>query len=100
MPRHRHPVTVGLPLAAWPGLDRAAWERANRDGDLLSEQGPAAGWRASTRRTARMAYGNWLRFLRDGGRLDPERRLPVGSPRTTCATTSRRCAPGPVPSPC
>ena len=72
MPRHRHPVTVGLPLAAWPGLDRAAWERANRDGDLLSEQGPAAGWRASTRRTAGMAYGNWLRFLRDGGRLDPE----------------------------
>jgi integrase len=70
MPRHRRLVTVGLPLAAWPGLDRAAWERANRDGDLLAEQSPAATWRASTRRTAQMAYGNWLRFLRDEGRLD------------------------------
>jgi integrase len=75
MPRHRHPVTVGLPFAAWPGLDRAAWEKANRDGDLLSEQGAAATWRASTRRTTRMAYGNWLRFLRDEGRLDP--RTPI-----------------------
>jgi integrase/recombinase XerD len=70
MSRHRHPFTVGLPLAAWPGLDRAAWERANREGDLLAEQGPAATWRFNTRRTAQKAYGNWLRFLRDGGRLD------------------------------
>jgi integrase len=83
MPRHRHVVTIGLPLAAWPALDRAAWERANREGDLLSGQGPAAGWRASTRRTAGRAYGNWLRFLGDGGRLDPA--APIAS-RLTEAT--------------
>jgi integrase len=36
----------------------------------LTEQGSAAHWRPNTRRTAQKAYGNWLRFLRDGGRLD------------------------------
>lgn len=46
-----------------------AWEVANRDGDLLTGRGPAAHWRPKTRLTARKAYGNWLRFLRDTHRL-------------------------------
>src|SRR5687768_3231508 len=79
-PRH------GRAPAAWPRLDRAAWERANQGGDLLSERGPAAGWRASTRRTAGMAYGNWLPFLRDGGRLDAS--TPISS-RFTLKLSSR-----------
>jgi integrase len=69
MARHRHPFTVGLALEEWPELDRQAWEVANRDGDLLTGRGPAAHWRPKTRLTARKAYGNWLRFLKDTHRL-------------------------------
>ena len=69
MARHRHPFTVGLPLEEWPRIDRQAWEAANRDGDLLTGRGPAAHWKPKTRLTARKAYGNWLRFLRDKNAL-------------------------------
>jgi integrase len=69
MARHRHPFTIGLPLEDWPMLDRQAWEVANRDGDILTGRGPAAHWRPKTRLTARKAYGNWLRFLKDTHRL-------------------------------
>jgi integrase/recombinase XerD len=65
MARHRHPFTVGLPLEDWPEGDRQAWEIANQDGDLLTGRGPAAHWKPKTRLTARKAYGNWLRFLKD-----------------------------------
>jgi integrase/recombinase XerD len=70
MARHRHPFTVGLPIEEWPELDRQAWEFANRDGDLLTGRGPAAHWKPKTRLTARKAYGNWLRFLKDNDRLE------------------------------
>jgi hypothetical protein len=70
MARHRHPFTIGLPLEEWPELDRKAWEIANRDGDLLTGRGPAAKWRPKTRLTARKAYRNWLRFLKDTDRLE------------------------------
>lgn len=69
MARYRPPMTVGLPFEAWPDLDRRCWEFANREGDLLTGRGPAASWKPKTRFTARKAYGNWLRFLRDTGRL-------------------------------
>jgi integrase/recombinase XerD len=69
MARHRHPHTIGLPLEDWPKLDYQAWEIANRDGDLLTGRGPAVRWRPKTRLTARKAYGNWLRFLKDSHRL-------------------------------
>lgn len=72
MARHKHAFTVGLPLEAWPEIDRIAWEDANRQGDLLEGQGPAARWTAKTRASGRKAYGCWLRHLHDRGHLgDP-----------------------------
>ena len=62
-------MSVGLAFKDWPELDRQSWQIANADGDLLTGRGPAAGWKSKTRLTARKAYGNYLRFLRDSGRL-------------------------------
>jgi len=64
MARRRPTFTVGLPLDAWPEIDRRAWQDANRDGDILDGQGPAARWTAKTRLSVRKAYGCWLRYLR------------------------------------
>lgn len=70
MARRKPPFTVGLPLDAWPDLDRRAWEEANRNGDILDGQGPAARWTAKTRASGRKAYGCWLRYLMDRDRLE------------------------------
>lgn len=70
MARHKHPFTVGLSIEAWPDIDRRAWGDANRVGDILDGQGPAARWTANTRMSARKAYGCWLRYLMDRNRLD------------------------------
>jgi integrase len=94
MARHRHPFSVGLPLAAWPDTDRKAWDVANRDGDLLTGRGAAAHWRPKTRTTARKAYGNWLRHLQDHGLLDvdasPASRLTAANLRSYLAELRRR----------
>ena len=49
--------------AARPAPDRAAWQAAFSAGDMFDDQGPAAGWAASTRRTVCYDYGRWLMFL-------------------------------------
>jgi integrase len=59
-------------LAAWPALDRAAWERACRTADgFLDDPGAAASLRASTRRNRVAAWGAFLNFLERRGELDP-----------------------------
>ncbi len=70
MARYTHPFTVGLPLDAWPDIDRRAWEHANRVGDILDGCGSAASWTTNTRTSGRKAYGCWLRYLMDRGRPD------------------------------
>lgn len=70
MPR-KGEMRIGLPVDAWPEIDRRLLHLALADGDLLDGRGPAAHWAAETRRTATYAYGRWLRFLERGGRLDP-----------------------------
>ena len=100
MARYRHPFTVGLPLEEWPKVDYEAWETANRGGDLLAGRGPATRWKPKTRLTARKAYGNWLRFLRDNGRLESAPliglRLNEENLRDYIATLRARASPNTV----
>jgi len=97
---HRHPFTVGLPLEEWPKVDYEAWETANGDGDLLTGRSPATRWKPKTRLTARKAYGNWLRFLRDNGRLESAPliglRLNEENLRDYIATLRARASPNTV----
>jgi integrase len=71
MARVVDPWRRGLPIAAWPAADRAAWDCAFRVGDLLDDAGLAAHWRPATRAMVAGAYGQWLGFLVATGRLDP-----------------------------
>ena len=69
----------GLRFDEWPESDRSAWELAIADGDVFDGRGPAARWRAATRKTNINHYGAWLGFLRDAGQLKlgqkPEERV-------------------------
>jgi integrase/recombinase XerD len=56
-------IRRGLPLDAWPALDRRAWNRAIEDGDMFDGRGPAAHWAQTTRNAVIAAYGRWLGFL-------------------------------------
>jgi integrase/recombinase XerD len=56
-------IRRGLPLDAWPALDRWAWNRAIEDGDMFDGRGPAAHWAQTTRNAVIAAYGRWLGFL-------------------------------------
>ena len=75
MARYRPPMTTCLPFEEWPALHQEAWRRANREGDILTERGPAAHWKPKSRYSIQKAYGNYLRFLRDQGHLQEE--LPI-----------------------
>jgi hypothetical protein len=55
-------IRRGLPLGAWPEVDRRAWNRAIADGDIFG-RGPAAHWAQTTRHAVVAAYGRWLGFL-------------------------------------
>jgi len=52
-----------LPMAAWPEVDRLAWEMACCPGSLLDEIRPAARWALSTRQSVAQSYGRWLTWL-------------------------------------
>jgi len=59
-----------LPFKDWPVMDRRAWKTAIVEGDILDGQGPAAHWRAPTRRTNIQHYGRWLSYLKAHKELD------------------------------
>lgn len=50
--------------------DRLAWQAAHRQLDFLAEPGRASAWRSASERSARGAYGRWLRayveYLHEG----------------------------------
>jgi integrase len=60
-----------LALGHWPELDQQLWQEAVREGDLLTDRGPAVGWALQTRRTVLKGYGDWLFWLKSQGLLDP-----------------------------
>jgi integrase/recombinase XerD len=56
----------------WPAADQAAWQLAIQPGGLFDDQGPAAHWAASTRRSVQYDYGIWLRWcVHNGVSLTP-----------------------------
>lgn len=59
-----------LPRSSWPTHDRVAWDHATT-GDFLQSPRPAS-WRAGTKRTAAAAYGTWLKWFEEQGRLVDE----------------------------
>lgn len=66
-----------LKVHEWPQADRAAWEEAGRQVDLLNgDAGPASRWSPDTAHKNRKGYGRWIRFLQTKGWLDPDT-LPV-----------------------
>src|SRR4051794_30310457 len=66
MPQHR----LGIPLAAWPALDRRLAELAFDAGDVLDGHGLGAKLAEASCRKRRHGYGVWLRFLESHGALD------------------------------
>ena len=59
-----------LPVAHWPALDRAAWERANVPGTPFEPGGIASRWSKTCRRKTALGYGRYLYFLEQRGGLD------------------------------
>ncbi len=75
-------ASVTLPVERWPEGDRARWELANRSGDILDEDGPAAGWSPVTRVQVAKDWGRFLFWLEQNGGIDladtPSERLEAG----------------------
>lgn len=61
-----------LPFKDWPELDKAAWQAAIQDGNVLDGRGPAAHWRPATRDSNIGHYGRWLSFLNRQGLLQAD----------------------------
>ena len=78
--------SVTMAFDRWPPGDRNLWTIANRGGDILDEKGPAARWRASTRKQVMKDYGRLLFWQEGVGELD-HRKLP--SLRLTAETMDR-----------
>lgn len=73
-------ATKIMKLVNWPEIDRHAWEMAVLDsGDPFDGVGPAARWRAPSRKHAFDGYGRWLQFMATNGpdwlNLSPEARV-------------------------
>lgn len=60
-----------LYVTEWPERDREAWDKAFVTGLIGLEGGLAAAWRPATRSSVEKAYGYWLGWLHQEGRLDP-----------------------------
>ena len=63
---------LSLSFEQWPSADQAMWQAANAVGDVLDGAGPCADWAPTSRDNARKAYGYWLRWLSDHGRLEAD----------------------------
>jgi integrase/recombinase XerD len=68
----KDPARRVLKEDAWPEADRRAWRAATREGDVLDESGPGAGWAPLTRATVAKGYGRWLGWLQRNQLLDLE----------------------------
>lgn len=63
---------LSLPFDQWPAADRALWQSAIADGDILDGAGPCSDWAPATRKNCRKAYGYWLQWLSDHDGIDAE----------------------------
>lgn len=63
---------LSLPFDQWPDADRAMWQAALAEGDILEGAGPCADWAKTTRDNSRKAYAYWLRWLDYSDLLDRE----------------------------
>jgi len=61
-----------LPFDQWPRIDREAWQIAVQTGDPFSTAGPASHWRSTTRQLVLDRYGEWLAFLANSNKLNPQ----------------------------
>jgi hypothetical protein len=67
----------------WPTSDRAAWQRAQKPGDLLEDGGFASRWSKNTSRKTASGYGRFLGWLSHHGLLDPDS-APAGRITRAC----------------
>jgi integrase/recombinase XerC len=58
--------------AQWPERDRRLWAAARQPPEDIDDGGLAAGWRPATIFNCEFFYGQYLRYLELGGRLDPD----------------------------
>lgn len=70
---------ASLRLEEWPSVDRAAFEAARRQGDILEPSGLASHWRPTTVDSMTYGYGGWLAWLAQTGQLDR-----VNDPASRC----------------
>jgi integrase len=59
----RDPARRCRPVDLWPAPDRAAWEAAMLQGDVLEPGGEGAHWSLHSRRKIAAGYGRWLTWL-------------------------------------
>jgi integrase len=60
-----------LPVAEWPAVDRAEWERACRPGERLRRGGRASHLKPVTQGDLQLRYGSFLDYVARSGMLDP-----------------------------
>ena len=63
------PERRSIPVENWPELDRQAYSRARRPGDIFEPSGPAASWAPDTCRVRERSFGRGLNFLERQGLL-------------------------------
>ena len=68
--RRFDPTRRCRPPEEWSACDRATWSKACARGSILKGSGPAAKWSPPTRRAREKAYGRFLNYLDETGRLD------------------------------
>ena len=66
----KDPARRALPPADWPGVDQRAWEAAGTLGSLFRAPGAAALRAVPTRIAWAGAYGRFLTWVSDHGRMD------------------------------
>jgi integrase len=58
-------MSLILPLWEWPEADRLMWEALLRTAGPLDDPGRLSHLRATTHKSLRLRYGQWLRWLKD-----------------------------------
>lgn len=77
----KRPARLALPVADWPELDRAAWQRATAPATSLFGPGAAAAkLRPATVAARAEALANWFGFLQGRGELDRSNSIDLVTP--------------------